>query len=304
MITGANTGIGYEAALKLVRCNAARVIIAVRTTSKGEAAKQDIESKTGRKGVVEVWQLDMLDYASIKAFADRATQEIHRLDYAILNAGVMPATFEQSKYGWETTLQVNTLSTVLLSLLLLDKLQASKRDDNFTPVLELISSGTHQRVQLLPEANDTKQNPLEVYNNAPTFSPQAQYALSKLYLMHCLPHLVKLANSQVHVVAVCPGATQSDLSRNVIAEHPYLKPVLFFMYALMFKTAEQGSRIYMSGLTLGEKGNGRFWQYDEVQEPAPLLLGTEAKAREERVWKAVVEALAKDVKQVKRLAAQ
>lgn len=304
IITGANTGIGFEAALKLIQCNAAKVIIAVRTISKGETAQWEIESRIGRKGVIEVWQLDMLNYASIKAFANRVTTELDRLDYAILNAGVIPASFEQSTYGWETTLQVNTISTVLLSLLLLPKLKASKRDDAFTPVLELISSGTHQRAQLHPEVSDTEQNPLQVYNNASVFSPQAQYGLSKLYLMYCLPHLVKLADSRVHVFAVCPGATKSDLARNMIANYPYLKPVLLLMYLFIFKSAEQGSRIYLSGLMLGDKGNGRFYQYDQIQEPAALLVGKEAEARGDRVWSAVVETLAKEVEEVKYLAAR
>lgn len=88
VVTGSNVGIGFEAAVKFVALGAAKVILGVRTVSKGERAAEQIEARTGRKGVTEVWQVDMLDYASVKAFASRATNELDDLDVAVLNAGV------------------------------------------------------------------------------------------------------------------------------------------------------------------------------------------------------------------------
>lgn len=64
--TGANIGLGKEAARHFVQLNAAKVIIACRSVEKGENAKQDIESTTGRKGVVDVWQLDLQSYDSVR----------------------------------------------------------------------------------------------------------------------------------------------------------------------------------------------------------------------------------------------
>lgn len=54
IVTGANAGLGLEAARHFTRLNAAKVILAVRSISKGEAAKQSIESSTKRTSVVEV----------------------------------------------------------------------------------------------------------------------------------------------------------------------------------------------------------------------------------------------------------
>lgn len=59
IVTGANTGLGKEAVRHLVQLNAERVILTSRVASKGEAAAKDIEQTTGRKGVVEVWDLDL-----------------------------------------------------------------------------------------------------------------------------------------------------------------------------------------------------------------------------------------------------
>lgn len=69
-----------------VRLNAAKVIIACRTPAKGAAAQADIEAARGRKGVVEVWQLDLESYDSIRAFVKRANA-LPRLDIMVNNAG-------------------------------------------------------------------------------------------------------------------------------------------------------------------------------------------------------------------------
>lgn len=102
IITGSNTGLGLEAAKHIVRLDAFKVILAVRNVQKGEDAKQRIEIDTGKTGVVEVWELDMAKYASVKAFAHRAAEGLERLDGMILNAGISVHDFalaEDNEYG-------------------------------------------------------------------------------------------------------------------------------------------------------------------------------------------------------------
>ena len=57
-------------------------------------AAQRIMQRNQRKGVVSVWQLEMLDYTSIRAFAHRVETELDRLDIAVLNAGVSKMSFD------------------------------------------------------------------------------------------------------------------------------------------------------------------------------------------------------------------
>jgi NAD(P)-dependent dehydrogenase (short-subunit alcohol dehydrogenase family) len=257
--------------------------------------------------VIEVWQLDMLDYASIQAFADRVRTEIDRLDYAILNAGVMLNSFAKSPYGWEHSLQVNLLSTTLLALLLLPKLKANTLPD-FTPVLEIIGSGMHHLVSKMsvPEADDPSQDPLQVYNTEQNFSGMGgQYAISKLFLMYAYAHLstmgkpINNAKPTVYVQVVCPGYTQSGLGSGD-ASGPLLV-VINAMKATVARSAEKAAWTYIAGLTLGEEGHGKFWQYDKIQPAAPLLVDCKAKDRQERVWGAVLTALRGDVPGVDRL---
>ena len=302
-----NSGIGFEATIKLVANGAQRIILAVRSSTKGEAAKAEIEARTGRQGVIEVWQLDMLDYASIQAFADRVRTEVDRLDYAILNAGVMQNSFAKSPYGWENTLQVNLLSTTLLALCLLPKLKANNLP-GFTPVIEIIGSGTQFLVSKLSAsgADNYTQDLLQVYNMEKNFDGMGgQYAISKLFLMYAYAHLSSMgkpdneATASVFVQVVCPGYTQSGLGSGD-ASGP-LRMVNNAMKATVGRSTEKGARTYIAGLTLGEEGHGKFWQYDKVQPPAPLLVDSGAKDRQEQVWAAVLTALREDVPDIDRL---
>ena len=71
LVTGANVGLGFEAAAKFTALNADKVILAVRNISKGAAAQRQIEQRTHRANVVDVWELDMDSYASIQNLATR-----------------------------------------------------------------------------------------------------------------------------------------------------------------------------------------------------------------------------------------
>lgn len=134
IVTGANTGMGLEAARHFVRLDAAKVILAVRSLPKGQAAVDDIATTTKRPGVAEAWELDLASYASVEAFARRANA-LPRLDVVVANAGVFVYRFERAE-GDELTVTVNVVSHMLLALLVLPKLRetavATGRPATFT----------------------------------------------------------------------------------------------------------------------------------------------------------------------------
>jgi len=124
IVTGANTGLGLEAARHFVRLNVAKVIIAVRTASKGEAAVKEIVRTTeADPSRLEVWPLDLSSFDSIKAFAQRA-QSLERLDAVVQNAGILTQNWKVEE-GMESHITVNVISPILLGLLLLPKLRES-----------------------------------------------------------------------------------------------------------------------------------------------------------------------------------
>jgi NAD(P)-dependent dehydrogenase (short-subunit alcohol dehydrogenase family) len=145
IVTGANAGLGYECAKHLVKLSAKRVILGVRSISKGKKAQAKLEAETGRDGVVEVWQLDLGSYSSVKEFAAKV-QELDRVDAVIENAGIALDTKSLSE-GLETTLTVNIVSTFLLAVLVLPKLQESGRKFGTSPHLVVVGSGTALDVQ-------------------------------------------------------------------------------------------------------------------------------------------------------------
>lgn len=141
IVTGANTGLGKEAVRHLVQLNAERVILTSRSASKGEAAAKDIEQTTGRKGVVEVWDLDLENYDNVKAFGERV-KTLKRLDAVIENAGKNTMNYFEVA-GNESTITVNVVSTFLLALLVIPKLQETARIFNIVPTLTIVSSEVH-----------------------------------------------------------------------------------------------------------------------------------------------------------------
>jgi NAD(P)-dependent dehydrogenase (short-subunit alcohol dehydrogenase family) len=256
IVTGANVGLGFETALKFVQLGAAKTILAVRSIEKGNAAKKAIEDRTGRNDAVEVWQLNMLDYESIKTFAKKA-ETLDHLDVVVLNAGVMRIKFEESKYGWEEDLQVNVLSTTLLAVLLFPKLEASQ-SAGFEPSMIFVSSGMHKSVK--PRIADG--NLLEEYNTAKGFDGFEQYAISKLFVMAVVKKMARMLKSQhVKSAGVCPGAAVSDLARDY-RTFP-VGQILSVIHFLIFGSAEEGARTFVNAITKGD--NGAFYK-DNVNE--------------------------------------
>ena len=147
IVTGSNTGLGLEAARHFVRLDAARVILAVRSVKKGEDAKASIEASTNRKNVIEVWQVDMSNYDSIKAFETKC-YSLDRLDVVVANAGVLRNTYEESE-GTEITITVNVIGTFLLTLNLFPILRRSREITAQTSRLVITSSVVHENVRLL-----------------------------------------------------------------------------------------------------------------------------------------------------------
>lgn len=129
IVTGANTGIGYETTKHLINLGAARLIMAVRNLEAGAGAKVKIANELSKHDIpAEVWHLDLASFASVRAFAKKATDELNRIDGLIENAGVFAGSRDAPKVeGWNASTTVNVLSTFLLAGLLLPKLSETAK---------------------------------------------------------------------------------------------------------------------------------------------------------------------------------
>jgi hypothetical protein len=142
IVTGANVGLGLEAARHFARLGAAKVILACRNTKQGKAAKRDIETMTATSNVVDVWPLDLTSFESVRQFCRRADAELERLDVVVENAGVATPHFQDAE-GFESTITINVISTFLMALLLLPKLRKTAAQFNTMPHLTIVSSDAH-----------------------------------------------------------------------------------------------------------------------------------------------------------------
>lgn len=299
LVTGATSGIGYAAAAKFAKLGASKVIIPARDVSKGEKIKIELETAVGKKGQFVVWQLDMNSYDSVVAFAHYINTEVEHLNVAILNAGVRKIAHIPSKHGWEEDLQVNTLSTTFLGILLLPKLRASKKISGKIPVLQFVTSGLHQNAIVDPEVRKAPRILVE-YNKPESFSAQKQYVHSKLLLMFAAKQLAaRTSRSDVIITSVCPGMVASNLARDV--KSPGVSVALAVMRCTVQRTAEQGANTYISGAAQNKELHGNFWQHDEIQPPGKSLVGDENEALAIRVWNEIVEELGERAPKVRRI---
>jgi retinol dehydrogenase 12 len=111
IVTGSNVGLGLEAAKRFYAMNPARLILAVRIINKGEEARKAI-LEAGRRPSphgdvrdetkVDVWQLDLSSFESVKQFANRCESEMERIDILLENAAVFNPGWSVTKDGWES----------------------------------------------------------------------------------------------------------------------------------------------------------------------------------------------------------
>ena len=215
IITGANTGLGFESARQLLTLGLSHLVVAVRSLEKGKAAASKLRQANPTATIV-VWALDMESYDSIQAFVRKCDTELSRIDYTVLNSGIAPIPFSTTRStGHETTIQVNHISTALLAMLLLPVLKSKSTRDN-PPRLTIVNSLTahlckfpnRDQRPLLPSFDDTKITP---------WDPRERYGVSKLLNQLFLVKLTEHVKPEDVVInMVDPGLTKgTGLSRDL-----------------------------------------------------------------------------------------
>ncbi|RGP60019.1 retinol dehydrogenase 11 [Fusarium sporotrichioides] len=253
IITGANTGIGYATAEKVLSLNLKRLIIAVRSLSKGESAAAKLRTRYPKAEIL-VWQLDMLSYKSVQDFADKC-KTLDRIDVAILNAGCQFNRFELGPEGHESSFQVNYLSTVLLATLLLPTLK-QRAPAGQPGRLTIVNSGTSMMADF-PMINDD--NVLAYFDDKTKFSDginsMPSYAKQKGLAHFWVYKLAeRLSADDVIVNLVDPGLVRStDLQQQ---GNFVVRQVLAVMKWFIARSLEQGaSTLVQAGVVMGNESH-------------------------------------------------
>lgn len=266
LLTGATTGLGYEAAIKFLNLGVDNLIIGSRSLERGNHAKAELEKCTNRPGVVQVWELEMASFQSVKDFASRANQELKRLDIALLNAGMWNREYAKSPSEWEETLQVNTLSTSLLALLLLPTLRESS---SVSDPVHLSVTSSQQFVRAKAESLRAEGPLLEHLNSPDRFHGPKQYGISKLLLEYVMKNISDRVRGDdgtlpIIVNTISPGLCASSLGRQY--NRFYERWLVWLVYKLFARTTEQGSRSLVSATLQGAESQGKCWRSDGYLE--------------------------------------
>ncbi|KAI4269802.1 MAG: hypothetical protein L6R38_007330 [Xanthoria sp. 2 TBL-2021] len=265
IVTGSNTGLGLEAARHIVRLGASKVILAVRNTEKGLAAKRSILESTGRNekdDVIDVWSLDLTSYESVSQFAARA-MGLERLDVLLSNAGLMTKEFKMAEED-ELTVTTNVTSTFLLAMMLLPKLQETGQRFNVLPRLVIVASDLHFITDLEERKGERIFGRLNERKKA---DMNKRYAVTKLMEIFIVRELAaridQSTKSKVVVNCLTPGACHSDFDRELTGFDLLVFTVVKFLFA---RTTEVGSRTLVAAAAAGEETNGKYMADSKVSQ--------------------------------------
>jgi NAD(P)-dependent dehydrogenase (short-subunit alcohol dehydrogenase family) len=283
LITGANSGIGYHAALKLAR-KGAHVVFACRDQGRGEAAIARLHADSpGTRA-----ELLIVDLASLTSVRDATAKELARnlpIHILVNNAGVMtPPSRLETVDGFELQFGTNVLGHFALTALLLPALQRAAADSPDRPRIVTIASIAHKRGQLnFDDLHSTHSyKPMRAYQ---------QSKLANLLFAFELDRRLRTANLPVMSVAAHPGVAHTNLFRTG-DYHPVEKTVRGFLghvIGIVLNTDSEGALPTLYAATAPAAQGGGYYGPDGFQEMrgdnvinariAPQALNTEAASR-------------------------
>jgi NAD(P)-dependent dehydrogenase (short-subunit alcohol dehydrogenase family) len=248
VVTGANSGTGKEAAGRLAAAGA-RVVLAVRTIAKGEAAKAEILAAHPHARL-EVRRLDLADLASVQDFADGLVAEGAPVDLLVNNAGVMtPPTRFTTADGFELQFGSNYLGPFALTMRLLPLLLAAP-----APRVVTMSSG-------LANMGRIRFDDLQWQRR---YRPIAAYAQSKLADLYLARHLATVATRrgwQLVSVAAHPGFTRTNLQTAgaSLGRDKPTRPLFTRLPLVPSQAVEQGTEPLLYAATSPDAVNGGYY---------------------------------------------
>ncbi|GAB7018538.1 oxidoreductase [Halostagnicola bangensis] len=207
VVTGANSGIGFEAT-RVLTDRGATVVMACRSVDRGEAAADEIRDdlEVDADGELVVEELDLADLESVRAFAERFDDAVDRngesseeaeIDVLVNNAGVMAIPRRETVQGFEMQFGVNHLGHFALTAALFDHLARDARTVT-------VSSGVHKQGEI--DFDD-----LQGENDYNRWSAYAQSKLANLLFAYEFDRRLENATSNAMSVGVHPGYADTAL---------------------------------------------------------------------------------------------
>jgi NAD(P)-dependent dehydrogenase (short-subunit alcohol dehydrogenase family) len=232
LITGASSGLGFEAAIQLSR-RGAHVLMACRS---GIPEKGSLVSKLTGNPHVQMFRADLSDMESVIDLTEALKDSSLKLDVLICNAAVVPLKSRKTRQGLEEMFMVNYLANYLLVRLLLEK-DLFSTGNGSVPRIIFVSSESHRN----PKAFDWEG--FGRYREYTMGKTVELYGYNKLLLTTFANELSRRLNSggktRYSVFGLCPGPINSNIAR----EAPVIfKPLLKLVFRIFFRSPEKAVR--------------------------------------------------------------
>lgn len=274
VVTGSNTGIGYQAAAELAG-HGAHVVLAVRDPARGEAAADRIRADHPG-ATVSTARLDLASLASVRAAAADLRAAHPRIDLLINNAGVMFTPRQDTADGFEMQFGTNHLGHFALTGLLLDAMLTVPGSRVVT-----VSSNAH-RFKAAIHFDD-----LQWQRSYSRVGAYGQSKLANLLFTYELQRRLSAADAPTIAVAAHPGASNTELIRNLPAP---MRPLAAWTSTLLFQPAEMGALPTLRAATDPAVTGGQYFGPDGWQQqrghPVPVRSSRQSHDQEiqRRLW--------------------
>ncbi len=271
-VTGATSGIGYEAALQLA-AHGADVVMAVRDTARGTACAARIRG-THPEARLTVMALDVASLKSIEEFAERASDTLPRLDILINNAGLgLQSQRAVTVDGFERQFATNYLGPFALTGRLIPALLRAP-----APRVVAIASIAHRRGRMNFDDLQTERP----YNGRTAYG---QSKLADLIFALELDRRARLAGSRLVSVAAHPGVSTTNFIPSTGMPAPLARAVNFGI-SVLGQSAMRGALPGLYAATMPDVVGGQYWGPDGFMEVrgAPALSQISPQALDRAVW--------------------
>lgn len=280
LVTGATSGIGYEAALALAG-SGAEIVLAARDAAKAERAAAAIR-QAHPAALVEIRALDTARLASVRAFAAAWRAEGRPIDILLLNAGIAAVPRrEETEDGFERQLATNYLGHFALTGLLLPSL---RRESGRAPArVVAVASIAHRSGRIAFDDLQLRR----------AYGPQSAYRQTKLAMLMFaleLDRRLRAARSPVRSIAAHPGVAATAIARRGDRAGPLAERIGAGLLRLVGQSAARGALPLLYAATAPEAEGGRYYGPDGPWEirghPAPATIEPHAgdPAAAARLW--------------------
>jgi NAD(P)-dependent dehydrogenase (short-subunit alcohol dehydrogenase family) len=195
VVTGANAGLGLQAA-RVLAGRGAHVVLACRNLDKAGHAAGRIAAESPRAGT-SVVRLDLASQSGVRSAAEEIRDRFPRVDLLINNAGVMDIPYQRTEDGFELTLAINHLGPFALTGLLLDRLAAGAR---------IVTMSSMSHLEGVIDFSD-----LQFERHYDGERAYAQSKLANLLFTYELDRRLRAAGTGVTALACHPGVVYTDL---------------------------------------------------------------------------------------------